>query len=639
MSNLASQLHDENETINVNVKTRRLSVHHSSFRLHHLVFLLCLFTFNVGIAGAQQPSNDADKTREVSSSAGQITGRVVDEGGRPLSDAFVTFYKMYARTPGPPQIATSDSEGKFQSLDLAAGLYIVNVSVPGFVTANDSSESTETKYYRPGDSLSLTLIKGGVITGTVRDASGEPVVGITVRALRVRDANGRALPRIGSYTAPRITDDRGIYRIYGLYPGTYLVRTGGGLEFSSVFNAYEGDAPTFFPSSTRDTAAEVAVHSGEEVTGIDIRYRAERGHSVSGTISGLIEPNLRYSMNVTLTQSSSGAFESTTYVQPGQEKAVFSFSGVGDGEYELIAQEGLSAGDNAFSAPRHVTVKGGDVTGIELVLAPLASIAGNVFLEAEPKEPCREKRAPTFSETLISVRRDEKTPNQEATRLPFFYGNGATPAAQGEFIIRNLQAGRYRLTTRLPSNAWYIRSVVLPVAATARPTGTKSVATKSEAASNSNINLKAGEAVKGISVNIAQDAADVRGRVIAAAEGAQIPANLKIYLVPSERERAEDVLRYSEASLDSDGTFALTNLAPGRYFIIARPAPETDPTERTPRPLFWDADARTKLRREAEAANVIIELQSCQRTRDYTLRYPSSETPKKPERTSPVKGY
>jgi hypothetical protein len=109
-----------------------------------------------------------------------------------------------------------------------------------------------------------------------------------------------------------------------------------------------------------------------------------------------------------------------------------------------------------------------------------------------------------------------------------------------------------------------------------------------------------------------------------------LPANLKIYLVPTERERADDVLRYSEASIESDGAFTLANLAPGRYFIIIRPAPENDPLERTPRPLAWDTTARAKLRREAEAANTPIELKTCQRISDQVLRYAPSQATTKP---------
>src|SRR5262249_56752674 len=81
----------------------------------------------------------------------------------------------------------------------------------------------------------------------------------------------------------RSTDDGGVYRLYGLSPGTYVVFTRN--SFHAIASPYDKDAPTYYPSSTRETAAEVTVTSGGEASGVDIRYRGERGHAVSGSIS------------------------------------------------------------------------------------------------------------------------------------------------------------------------------------------------------------------------------------------------------------------------------------------------------------------------------------------------------------------
>lgn len=599
-----------------------------SFRLLAPAFLLL---FSASMAMAQGQSSETDEARAGSSYTGKITGRVIGEDGRPMPDAVVNVYRSYARMPGPPKTATTDSEGKFQALDLAPGLYTVNATLPGFVTTPDpATETGEARYYKLGDSVNVSLTKGGVITGTVRDANGEPVVAVAVRAIRMRDANGRQLPRVYVYSQTRMTDDRGIYRLYGLQPGTYIVMAGGSLGFSGLPTAYDSDAPTFFPSSTRDTAAEISVRGGEEATGTDIRYRGEHGRTISGIVSGGADPSLRYGVSITLALSSSGAYESSTFVQPGT-KPSFSFNGVADGEYDLTAQQGLGGGNNYISTPRRVMVKGSDVTGVELSLAPLASIAGSVFLEAPPKEACGDKRGATFLETLIAARRDEKISSLEATRTPFFLGSGSIPDDQGKFTIHNMQTGNYRLTVRLSSDAWYVRSITLPAAPVVRPTGAQSKPVEIKSAQASSvITIKPGDHITNVNVNIAQDAASLRGRVTPAAEGTALPANLKVYLVPTERERADDVLRYSEASIESDGAFTLANLAPGRYFIIVRPAPENDPLERTPRPLAWDTNSRAKLRREAEAANAPVELKTCQRISDQVLRYPSSQATTKP---------
>lgn len=608
----------------------------TSFTNKHLLLFLCLLMFPASVARAQGTQTPGTaETRAAASGGGVITGRITGEDGQPLAYATVNIYRAFASGPGQqPQAISTDEEGKFLTTNLAQGLYLVNAYAPGLVTAPDATpESGEPRYYRAGDSVNLTLVKGGVITGTVRDASGEPVVAVPVRAIRVRDANGRALPYNFGYVQARMTDDRGIYRLYGLSAGIYLVSAGGSLGFSTGVgvNAYDGDVPTYYPSSTRDTAADVSVRSGDEAASIDIRYRGDHGHTISGTISGPpSEQGLSYGISIMLRQAASGGYVSTGFVAP-TAKPVFSIQGVGDGVYDLIAQQGSSAGNTVASTPRRITVKGADVTGLELTLVPLGSIAGRAALEPmQKKEGCggANERPATLIETVVNARRAEKNP-EESPLLPlFFSGSANTPNDQGDFTIRNLGTGSYRLMARLPTDTWYIRSVILPNAtARASTPATKAAATKITS-SPSLITLKAGENIAGVTVNIAQDGAIVSGRITGAKEGDEnvsVPANLKVYLVPAEHERAEDVLRYSEVKPGDGGTFSFRNLAPGRYWIIARPFIEDESPDRLPRPLAWDADARAKLRREAEAQSTTVELLPCKRVIDQVLRYAAAK--------------
>jgi len=91
--------------------------------------------------------------------------------------------------------------------------------------------------------------------------------------------------------------------------------------------------------------------------------------------------------------------------------------------------------------------------------------------------------------------------------------------------------------------------------------------------------------------------------------------------VPAERESADDLLRYFDAAPDASGAFNFKSLPPGRYLVVARPAP--GPTQDAPaRPPHWDADSRAQLRRYAEEAKSPVELQPCRRTTDFVLRLP-----------------
>ena len=111
---------------------------------------------------------------------------------------------------------------------------------------------------------------------------GEPMIAVRVRATMVRDAKGQ-IQRTPNVRGFRTTDRRSRH-LSNLRTRTgNLSRQRWWIQFPSYVRHYETDIPTFAPSSTRDTAAEVSVRSGEDVT-VDIRYRGEPGHSISGTV-------------------------------------------------------------------------------------------------------------------------------------------------------------------------------------------------------------------------------------------------------------------------------------------------------------------------------------------------------------------
>ena len=546
-----------------------------------------------------------------------IMGRVINDGGQPIAHAAVFINKVGTR-PGSGSSTGTDEQGNFRTDDLASGAYVISASVPGFVSAYDESEP---QYYRAGDSVTLMMTKGGVITGTVTNSLGEPVVAARVRAIRVREIDGRPI-RALSYGNERVTDDRGVYRLYGLRSGAYIVAVSGQSTFGfSPPSLYDGNAPTYYPSSTRDAAVEVTVRTGDEASSIDIRYRGERGHAVSGTLSGAIEGGQPMGgIGVILAHASTGLVEAQEFVQFRDRSRSFAFYGVPDGEYDVTARRGFES-DSVASLPRRVTVKGGDVTGIELVLAPVGSIAGNVIVEtlkeAERKPECGGKSQASVEEIVISARRDDKGGKAEPVIMSRASGS---PNDKGEFTLFNLRAGLFRIQPRLPGEGWYVRSMNLVAPAT---TGKPKVAARD--AARNGLQLNQGERLTGLTITVVEGAALITGKVLPAKEGQPIPSQVRVHLVPAEPEMAEDAIRYREALAASDATFTLANLAPGRYYILAKEAGEAGPNEDGPRPVAWDQAARAAIRREAEAANQTIELQPCRRVTDYSLRLPAAK--------------
>src|SRR5262249_41975625 len=147
---------------------------------------------------------------------------------------------------------------------------------------------------------------------------------------------------------------------------------------------------------TRDTAAEITVNSGEEVSGVDIRYRDEPGHTISGRVLSSSTTEERRSFDINLISILNGAEQTGayTYQRPGTNG--FMFSGVADGEYEMIAQIYSEAAAWAISDARRIRVNGADITGIELTVKPLASIRGSVLFEESKAAECQGKHRPVL---------------------------------------------------------------------------------------------------------------------------------------------------------------------------------------------------------------------------------------------------
>jgi hypothetical protein len=562
---------------------------------------------------------------------GSITVRVVDDANQPVKNATVIAFNQGQSA----RIAYDNSaarNGRYVASNLDPGVYRIIASAPGLIQEFDfNAPPSSQPLYRPGDSVTLRLTRGGVITGRVADADGNAIVGARVTAVRVRDTAGRpAQDNAFDSFRPRErrTDDRGVYRLYGLTPGSYIVLAGGKpqFNFSARPNAYDTDAPTYYPSTTRDGAVELQVQTGQELTDIDIRYRGDKGHSVGGTIVGATPAATGQFVggaSATLVHTATGSLESTIFVQGESGARAFSFDGIADGEYDLFASSFQQNEGGMSSPPVHVSVRGADVTGLRLALAPLGSLSGRVGFEplkaadAAKPECQRQQRALVPQETLVFLRRDGGVDPAQARNFILSTGTEATPDAKGDFTLRNLRDGRYRLGARALDENLFLRSLSLPApappaATTARP------APASDPARG--FTLKPGERLAGALVQISAGAASLRGRV-AAGEGEQLPDNLRVYLVPAERERAEDVLRYAEVDVQPDGAFTFKSLAPGRYLLVARPAPP-EPDPRQPAlPLALDTTARAALRRDAEAAKNSVELQPCQRAEDFTLRF------------------
>jgi hypothetical protein len=85
-------------------------------------------------------------------------------------------------------------------------------------------------------------------------------------------------------------------------------------------------------------------------------------------------------------------------------------------------------------------------------------------------------------------------------------------------------------------------------------------------------------------------------------------------------------LRYREAAIEAGLKFSISNVAPGRYWVVLRDQPaRQEQTE--PRPAAWDRKQREMLREAAQSSDRIVDLQPCQKITGFAIKHRATSTP------------
>src|SRR5262245_63428611 len=208
----------------------------------------------------------------------------------------------------------------------------------------------------------------------------------------------------------------------------------------------------------------------------------------------------------------------------------------------------------------------------------LASVSGQALIEAS-SNLCGNKSKRAMEEIMIYARSDD--PSALASSTSHFFRSDAVLNEKGEFTIHSLRPSRYHFEARLPDENWYTRSITLTAPAADRQ---PQAGLNLRDISRAGLEIKSGDKVMGVTVKVAEGAAGLRGMVVAEKKGASLPSRLRVHLAPVDAALANEVLRYAEVLTRNDGSFASNNLAPGKYWLLARPVPDDEPVDRARRP-------------------------------------------------------
>lgn len=289
--------------------------------------------------------------------------------------------------------ATTDQDGNYRITGLAAGRFTVAPVARAFVRSlrtGDPNHSSRPMNVSAGEEITnidFKLLRGGVITGRITDADGSPIIGEAVSILPIKTQETESHTTTILSNKAHTTDDRGIYRIYGLFPGTYKVSVGQARpeRTSPLYRGGSQYVQTFYPGVSEDSKATlIEIKEGAEVKDTDIRtIKGARGFAVSGrVVDGTSnQPAANVYVGYSVVQDAQQGIGSMSFSPVATDvNGKFTIEGLQPGHY-IAFTIGISPDNSSYSEGTKFEVMDGDVSGVEIKLSRGATITGVAVIE------------------------------------------------------------------------------------------------------------------------------------------------------------------------------------------------------------------------------------------------------------------
>lgn len=490
------------------------------------MLVLCGLVF-AAATNAQNPMA-AQPGATVVSGPYRIAGVLVNA----LTDAPVQRATVEALKEGDGHAVAScvtDSEGRFALDRLAAGKFELTASKRGFHTAfYDEHEGFSTAIVTGPDQdtnhLQFKLTPQATLRGVITSDDGDPVANARVMLFR-RPRHPDSGERMGSADSTS-TDDTGAYEFGDLAAGEYLLA----VTAEPWYAVHEGTAAkrnaaldvayplTYFDSSTDEASATpiVVAGGGREEANMSL-------HAVPALHLPITVPR-KADGTIVVPQLQQMAFGEVVNGQAavntsGLETGTWEVSGIAPGHYELVQGDPPRVVDLDLTSSQQVDPNSGN---------PANTVTGRIRMLSG---------APTPDEVTMSLLRADSSPGQVTY---------AAIAQQGRFKFEAVPPAEWAIGATSGSQA-------LPVVAVG--TGTAQQA-------GNLITLR--DRPPELVVTLSDAETEVDG--FAKKDGNGF-AGAMIVLLPKNPAQWRALTRRDQS--DSDGSFALPDVAPGEYTVIA----------------------------------------------------------------------
>lgn len=496
--------------------------------------------------------------------------------GEPMRNVVVTLRLQNPTGPASsfPR-AKTDAEGRFRLTGISGGQYVLGALAPTFISENEQSfqnpafsaggKPVNVRDGETVENVEIKLKRGGVITGRVTDAHGEPVIETNVRLIQVTTPNPSRMAgpppppmNMGTYR----TDDRGVYRIFGLTAGKYKVSIGLPVRqgFFTMQTSRTYTPETFHPDVTEEAKAKVIeLEEGREVTDVDIKAAEEqKAYEISGRvvnaeteqpIVGIGLSFASYDANGRMTGAMTGGWRSDA-------NGEFRMLGARPGKHGVFVEDREGKSD-FYSSPVQFDVFNSDVEGIEVRAVRGATISGTIVIEG------------TNDPAILAGRSQIRLNSGDRANTPgkSRYGK-ANP--DGTFRITGLPEGQTRI--------WSFSD--LPKLSLLR------VEQNGVALKDSMLEVHPGEQINNLRAIFAFGDGTISGQ--ARISGGSLPEGVKLSVALRRYETGSNARRLVPVGpmimLDARGQFLAKDLVPGEYevqFSLFYPGVELSPEFRS----------------------------------------------------------